>query len=113
MSELERDQRANFRSNDVADMKPCNRNKSPVYKTIWRSEDETLVRKLAKNVVNKKWEIVKICFNAIDEISSVVKEMGVKEKLKEKVAWNVDDEGIMIALVFVNLDQLQQRLLTD
>ena len=71
VSELERGHRANLRSKGVADMKQCN--KSPVYKTIWRSEDETLVRKLAKNVIHKKWEIVKICLNVIDEISCVVK----------------------------------------
>ena len=40
----------------------------------------------------KKWEIIKICKNIIDENEEIVKNLSVKEMKKENVMWNVDEE---------------------
>ena len=68
-----------------------------------------MVRKLAKNVVTKKWEIVKICLNVIEENCSIVKEMSIKERVKENVTWNVDDVRNVNLLKTRNVRYLSMR----
>jgi hypothetical protein len=61
------------------------------YPKIWGKEDEIIVRKSAKSLVLKKWEILKACKNIIDDQDEVLKGMSVKEKMKEDVTWNNED----------------------
>ena len=51
--------------------------------------DDKIVRKPAKNVVLKRWELMKTCKQIIDDQVEMLKEISLKEKLKEKVNWNV------------------------
>jgi hypothetical protein len=61
------------------------------YPEIWGKEDKISVRKSAKSLVLKKWDILKACKNIIDDQDEVLKGMSVKEKLKEDVAWKDED----------------------
>jgi hypothetical protein len=60
---------------------------------VWGAEDIILVRKKARRLVSKKWEVLKLCKNTIDEQASMLKEMKLSEKIREKVYWNDEDEG--------------------
>ena len=40
----------------------------------------------------KKWEILKVCKNVIDVSEEIVKNLSVKEMMKENVMWNIDEE---------------------
>jgi hypothetical protein len=59
---------------------------------VWGAEDDMLVRKTAVRLVSKKWEVLKLCKNVIDEQASMLNEMKMKEKIKENVCWNDEDE---------------------
>ena len=50
------------------------------------------MRKLAKKNVVKKWELMKICRDVIDENEELIMKMNVKEMLKENVSWKDSDE---------------------
>ena len=39
----------------------------------------------------KKWEILKTCRTVIDENEDLIKNMGMKEKLKESVMWDENE----------------------
>jgi hypothetical protein len=66
--------------------------RDPSYQVIWTKEDDSLVRKTASRVVGRKWEIVKVCIRVIEENCVVVKEMKLKERVKEKVSWSAENE---------------------
>ena len=61
------------------------------YPEIWEKEDETIVSKSARNLVLKKWGILKACKNVIDDQDEILKGMSVKEKLKENMTWKDED----------------------
>ena len=44
----------------IADRLPICEDKDPAYRTIWRREDDILIRKMAVRMTNKKWEIIKL-----------------------------------------------------
>ena len=47
-----------------------------------------MVRKVARNQIIKKWEILKICKEIIDENEEIVTGMSMKETLKENIILN-------------------------
>ena len=62
------------------------------YPIVWSKEDDTLVRKTASRVEGKKWELVKLCINVIDENCEIMKEMKLKENIRERISWSEADE---------------------
>ena len=60
-------------------------------KVVLNIDDEKTLKKLTANMVNKKWEMVKLCLNVIDDQEESVKRMTEKEKKKENVSWNEDE----------------------
>ena len=64
----------------------------PNYPVVWGAEDDILVRKKARRLVSKKWELLKLFKNIIDEQAGMLKEMKLSEKIREKVYWNDEDE---------------------
>ena len=47
-----------------------------------------MVRKVARNQIIKKWEILKVCKDIIDENEELVTSMSMKERLKENTILN-------------------------
>jgi hypothetical protein len=78
------------RNTKVPDWAP--QKEDPNYPVVWGAEDDMLVRKTAGRLVSKKWEVLKLCKNVIDEQASMLNEMKLKEKIKENVCWNDEDE---------------------
>ena len=64
----------------------------PNYQQIWGRGDDEIVRKVAKKDVVKKWELMRICRDVIDENEEMIMNMNVKEMLKENVRWKNEDE---------------------
>ena len=54
---------------------------------VWDRKDDELIRKIAAKNVSRKWEVVKLCTNVIDDVNDIIEGMSLKEKLKEKVWW--------------------------
>ena len=52
---------------------------------IWDRGDNTIVRKVARNSIFRKWELLKLCKEVIDENDGLVENFSQKEKFKEKV----------------------------
>ena len=72
-------------------------------------EDERMLRMLTKNMINKKWEMMKVCLNIIDDQEEIVKKMTEKEKVKENVGWNVDERDTMKKLRLNNIRYLNLK----
>ena len=83
--------------------------KDPDYKTIWRNEDDRIVKKMAVRIVHKKREIVKLCLNVIENNCDIVKKMNPKEKMKEKISWNVEDDRNVEMLRIWNIQFLSLK----
>ena len=64
------------KGNGVADMLPT--------KITWSEDDEKAVRKMSKRLVHKKWEIVQICLNFIEENNEIVSKEIEPERKDEK-----------------------------
>ena len=47
-----------------------------------------MVRKVVRNQIIKKWEILKVCKDIIDENEELVTSMSMKERLKENTILN-------------------------
>ena len=56
------------------------------YKVTLNIDDEKTLKKLTTNMVNKKWEMVKLCLTVIDDQEESVKRITEKEKRKENVS---------------------------
>ena len=59
--------------------------------TGWRQEDDKIITSLAKGLTKKKWDIIKLCLETIQDISITVKEMKTTELKKMSVDWSEDD----------------------
>ena len=77
------------RCTSVSDRAP--QKEDPNYPVVW-GEVDILVRKKARRLVSKKWELLKLFKNIIDEQAGMLKEMKLSEKIREKVYWNDEDE---------------------
>ena len=74
-------------------VKPMNRNKDPFLGKIWDTIDDIKVKKTAMLKVLKKWEILKLCKNVIDENEELIESMSMKERLKENVSWKENERN--------------------
>ena len=59
--------------------------------TFWRREDEIPIRKMAVRLTNKKWELIKVCLDVIEENGSMVNDLTIKDKQRMNIAWNIED----------------------
>jgi hypothetical protein len=76
----------------VADMLPALKGGGQDYKVTLSKNDEKIVRKMSAKLVHKRWELVKVCLNVIEENEEIVRRLTPKEKKKEMIVWNDDDE---------------------
>ena len=58
----------------------------------WTREDDLRVWRILRNQTCKKWEVLKICRDIIDENEQMVAGMSEKEKLKENLVMNVKEK---------------------
>jgi hypothetical protein len=89
------------KGNGVADMLPT--------KITWSEDDENAVRKLSKSLVHKKWETLKICLHFIEENKEIVRRLSPKEKKKEMLAWNDEDERNVTMFMVRNVRYLNPK----
>ena len=75
----------------VADMLPETENVSQVCENTLSKNEEEILRKLSANLINKKWEMTKICLSVIDDQEEMVKRMTKNEKMKANMNWNDED----------------------
>ena len=54
-------------------------------------------------VTNKKWEIIRLCLEVLEEYCSMVNELNVREKQKVNIVWSVEDEKNVKALRIRNI----------
>ena len=64
----------------------------PHYVKIWGKSDDICVRKVAGLKVQKRWKLMKVCSEVIDEADELVENLSMKEKLKEGVLWSKDEK---------------------
>ena len=57
----------------------------------WDKFDDVHVRRVASNKIVKKWELLTMCRDVIDEIDGLVGRMTMKECLKENVSWQGEE----------------------
>ena len=89
------------KGNGVADMLPT--------KITWSEDDENAVRKLSKSLVHKKWETLKISLHFIEENKEIVRRLSPKEKKKEMLAWNDEDERNVTMFMVRNVRYLNPK----
>ena len=87
----------------VADMLPALKGGGQDYKVTWSKDHEKIVRKMSVKLVYKKWEIVKICLNVIEDNEEIVRRLTPKQKKKEMIIWNDDDERNVVKLRMRNV----------
>jgi hypothetical protein len=58
----------------------------------WNREDDLRVWKMLRNQTCKKWELLKLCRDIIDENDQMIASMSEKEKLKENLVTNVKEK---------------------
>ena len=49
--------------------------------------DDVHVRRVASQKIAKKWELLKICRDVIDENDGMIESMNVRESMKENISW--------------------------
>ena len=59
--------------------------------SVWNRDDDDLVRKVARNSVVKKWELLKKCKECIDEQEECISKLNEKELSKECVRWEENE----------------------
>jgi hypothetical protein len=67
--------------------KSQDRSEDPHLSMIWDKSDDMSVRRVAKLKIVKKWELLKMCRDVIDENNELVDSMNLKESTKENVSW--------------------------
>ena len=77
--------------------------------TGWRQEDDKIIKSLAKSLTKKKWDIIKLCLETIQDLSITVKEMKITEFKKMNVDWSEDDERKVEMLRIRNIRYLSLR----
>ena len=75
----------------VSDFEKLGMQKTSAHKTEMRQEDDNLTKSLAKSLTKKKWDIIKLCLEIIQENCITVKEMKITELKKMSVDWSEDD----------------------
>ena len=68
------------KDNGVADMLPALKRGGHGFKITWSNEEEKIARKMSAKLVHKKWEIVKICLNTIEENCDKIKPQRKNER---------------------------------
>ena len=81
---------------------------------IWDRGDDMIVRKVARNSIFRKWELLKICKEVIDENDELVSNLSQKEKLKEKLFWSEKEKTKSVEwkarnLRFMNLKERDDK----
>ena len=66
--------------------KNCN-DEDPHQSVQWDNFDDVHVRSLASQNIAKKWELLKMCREVIDENDIMIESMNVKESMKENISW--------------------------
>ena len=77
--------------------------------SVWRQEDDNLIKSLAKSLTKKKWDIIKLCLEIIQDISITVKEMKITELKKMGVDWSEDDDRKVEMIRVKNIRYLSLR----
>ena len=65
--------------------------KTGAYRTVWKKNDDNVVRYLAKNLTKRKWDIVKLCLEIVEENNIIVKELKITDMKKMNIEWSEDD----------------------
>ena len=58
---------------------------------VWERKDDEVIRKIGAKNVSRKWDVIKVCKNVMDDLDEFVEILPTKEKLKEKVWWKESD----------------------
>ena len=58
---------------------------------FWERKDDEVIRKIVAKNVSRKWDVIKMCKNVMDDLDEFVEVLSTKEKLKEKVWWKEAD----------------------
>ena len=58
---------------------------------VWDRKDDETVRRIAARNVGRRWSLLKVCGSVVDEISEIVDELPLKDKLKEKLWWKGEE----------------------
>ena len=58
---------------------------------VWDKKDDEKVRRLAARNVGRRWSLMKLCGSVVDEMSGIVDELPLKDKLKEKLWWKGEE----------------------
>ena len=58
---------------------------------VWERKDDEVIRKIVAKNVSRKWDVIKMCKNVMDDLDEFVEVLSTKEKLKEKVWWKEAD----------------------
>ena len=59
---------------------------------IWDKSDDIRVRKVAGLIAQKKWKVMKVCSEVIEEVDELIENLSMKEKLKESVLWSKNEK---------------------
>ena len=59
---------------------------------ILKKEEDSIVRKTARKLVARSWEMLRFCTKVVDENDTMLCTMLMKEKVKRKVFWEVEEE---------------------
>ena len=95
--------------------KKCNdRNEDPQLSVRWDKFDDVHVRRVASNKIVKKWELLTMCRDVIDENDGLVGRMTMKECLKENVSWQDQERKHFIDwkaknIVYMSLKKSKQK----
>ena len=93
----------------VSDFEKLGLQKTSDCNTVWKQEDDKIIKSLAKSLTKKKWDIIKLCLETIQDLSITVKEMKITEFKKMNVDWSEDDERKVEMLRIRNIRYLSLR----
>ena len=93
----------------VSDFEKLGLQKTSDCNTVWKQEDDKIIKSLAKSLTKKKWDIIKLCLETMQEISITVKEMKIPELKKMGVDWNEDDARKLEMIRIKNIRYLSLR----
>ena len=93
----------------VSDIEKLRIQKTSDCNTGWRQEDDKIIKSLAKSLTKKKWDIIKLCLETIQDISITVKEMKTTELKKMSIDWSEDDARKVEMIRIKNIRYLSLR----
>ena len=95
----------------VSDFEKLGLQKTSDCNTVWKQEDDDdkIIKSMAKSLTKKKWDIIKLCLETMQEISITVKEMKIPELKKMGVDWNEDGARRVEMIRIKNIRYLSLR----